>query len=523
MNNVIENTAHIFRLIQLCYASGVRHAVVCSGSRCAPLLLGFGRHPSIETISVVDERSAGFIALGLSQQTCSPVALVCTSGTAALNFSPAIAEAFYQNVSLIVMTADRPPELIDQWDGQTIHQTNIYANYIQGGMTYTKDNQEQAIELLQCRGPVHFNIPVEEPFYLASQDKIEFKLAEVAHNNEEQSVDRNIWRELKSLLDNSGSVMILAGQLEPCPGLCGLLQEVGIPVAGDIASNLQGMPTCFRASDIKEPPDFLITIGRSIVSKRLRIFFRKNKPRIHWHIGRGMVGDPFCSLTKIIAIEAKLFFSEFIKQNLHCRGHNLRSTISVQEELEFCSLSAMARVLLRLPQKSVLHLGNSMPVRLAEYFGVVDQEIDVWSNRGTSGIDGVVSTAVGHALGCNDRLHTLIVGDLSFFYDRNGLWLNHKFPANLRIIILNNGGGGIFNMIDGPSAQGDLTKLFVMPHTRTAKLTAREFGLDYVAVDSFVELDMALMKNRFGIIEIFTDMKIDAKVFKTAIDREDIK
>lgn len=520
MSSVIDNTAHIYRLVQLCYVSGVRHAVVCPGSRCAPLLLGFGKHSSIETISVTDERSAGYVALGLSQQSGAPVALVCTSGTAGLNFAPVVAEAFYQNVPLVVLTADRPAELIDQWDGQTIHQADIYKNHIQGYLNYTKESQFKAKELFGCMGPVHFNIPIEEPFYPENIAEVEFDNIQIDGVAEKPIIiDDYIWDELRVLLAGNGGVLLLAGQMKPSPVLCGLLQKAGVLVVADIASNLQCMTNCQRTADIDCVPGFLITIGRSIVSKQVRHFLRDNKPKVHWHIGRGMVGDPFQSITKVISVDPELFFSELVRRDICFPRLESRSECSCFEGVEFSSVGVVERILYSMPENSVLHLGNSMPIRIADLLGVISRKLEVWSNRGTSGIDGVVSTAVGHALANCKKLHTLIVGDLSFFYDRNGLWLNHEYPDNLRIIILNDGGGGIFNMISGPAEQGELTRLFTVPHTRTAKLTAEEFGLQYAAVFSYSDLDMTLERYDLGIIEIFTNMQTDANVFKRIINR----
>ncbi len=177
---------------------------------------------------------------------------------------------------------------------------------------------------------------------------------------------------------------------------------------------------------------------------------------------------------------------------------------------EFNYFSAVRSVLRQLPQNSVLHLGNSMPVRIANFIGIKESTIDIWCNRGTSGIDGVVSTAVGHALAEPNRKHTLIIGDLSFFYDRNGLWLNHEFPTNLQIVILNDSGGGIFNMIPGPSKQNGLTYLFTTPHKHTAELTAQEFNMDYRSATSLEEIS----EWSSCILEIFTDMKINTETFK---------
>ncbi|SVC42352.1 uncharacterized protein METZ01_LOCUS295206, partial [marine metagenome] len=175
----LKNTQHINDLVGLCAQFGVEKAVVCPGSRCAPLLIGLGKHSDIETISVTDERSAGFIALGLAQQSDRPVVLVCTSGTAAQNFAPAVTEAYYQHVSLIVLTADRPAEWIDQWDGQTIHQNNLYEPHVKRSFIYDEGNIEVGEESLTlaldgARGPVHLNIPIREPFYPDSFEEIRF-------------------------------------------------------------------------------------------------------------------------------------------------------------------------------------------------------------------------------------------------------------------------------------------------------------------------------------------------------------
>ena len=183
---------------------------------------------------------------------------------------------------------------------------------------------------------------------------------------------------------------------------------------------------------------------------------------------------------------------------------------SLLEESDFNYFSAVKKVIQDLPKNSILHLGNSMSVRIANFIGLNDPTIDVWCNRGTSGIDGVLSTAVGHSLAEPNRKHTLIIGDLSFFYDRNGLWLNHEFPNNLQIVILNDSGGGIFNMIPGPSSQGDLTELFTTQHQRTAKLTAKEFNMNYQGASSIVEIT----RWESGILEIFTDMKTNTETFR---------
>ncbi|MDC1038291.1 2-succinyl-5-enolpyruvyl-6-hydroxy-3-cyclohexene-1-carboxylic-acid synthase [Candidatus Marinimicrobia bacterium] len=603
----LKNTQHIYDLVMLCAEFGVEKAVVCPGSRCAPLLIGFGMHPDIETISVTDERSAGFVGLGLAQQSGKPVVLVCTSGTAAQNFAPAVTEAFYQQVPLIVLTADRPSEWIDQWDGQTICQNNLYVDHVKGSFVYDKENTDVAEIALNMaldggQGPMHLNIPIREPFYLDGLDEIKFPAKHTKDTKKDLIVAKgtclrsttdgqakfakeknykfkeSVWDEFESILESSEKVMVLGGQMEPNSKLVEGLNKLDVTVVGDVISNLHGVDGVIYSSDLlfknclatslpagtakstkftKDlKPDFLMTFGRSVISKNLKLFLRKNKPKIHWHIGEGMVGDPFQSLSRIIEVEPIEFFNKWVnglntetpkqvgdastqstqRKNiiaiLRLRSEQEKDTKSKKNkyltllldaqkqvdakyhsilgESEFNYFSAVKKVIQDLPKNSVLHLGNSMPVRIANFVGLKDSTIDVWSNRGTSGIDGVVSTAVGHALAEPNQKHTLIIGDLSFFYDRNGLWLNHEFPTNLKIVILNDSGGGIFNMIPGPSAQGEITKLFTTPHNRRAELTAQEFGLDYRSASSLEEITGW----HSGILEIFTDMKTNTETFK---------
>ncbi|MCH7612191.1 MAG: 2-succinyl-5-enolpyruvyl-6-hydroxy-3-cyclohexene-1-carboxylic-acid synthase [Candidatus Marinimicrobia bacterium] len=557
----LQNTRHIYELIDLCAQFGVRKAVVCPGSRCAPLLIGFGKHPGIETFSITDERSAGFVCLGLAQQSGEPVVLVCTSGTAAQNFAPAVTEAFYQMVPLLILTADRPPEWIDQWDGQTIHQKNVYIDHVKGSFVFDEENLEVAEEALdlamtEARGPVHLNIPIREPFYPDSIDDVLFATETRSSRRydiiKEEILNDDFWQELQTELNSVKKIMILGGQSEPNPELVGLLNQIDVPIVADVISNLHEVKNVIKSADLvfktndenlltakgtedtkintiiaeNLKPDLLITFGRSVISTNLKLYLRKHKPKAHWHIGLGMVGDPFQSLTKTVQVSPAYFFSEWLKRKIAVPYQNQYQSVLAEAQIKvdaesksildvsvFNYFSAVAKVINVMPENSVLHLGNSMPVRIANFIGLDKPNVDVYSNRGTSGIDGTVSTAVGHALADPSRTHTIIVGDLAFFYDRNGLWLNHKFPQNLRIVILNDGGGGIFNIISGPSNQGELTELFTTPHKRTAELTAKEFELEYWGVKTMEELEKMLEGFESGILEIFTDMKINKNVF----------
>ncbi len=517
----MKNTQHIYDLVELCVRKGVRHAVLCPGSRCAPLLIGFGKHTQIKTISVTDERAAGFIGLGLAQQTGAPVVLVCTSGTAGQNFAPAVTEAFYQNVPLIILTADRPPEWIDQWDGQTIHQQHLYGDHLRARLDFRagQDALHQAeaavnLAMLPVTGPVHLNIPIHKPFYPQGLDEVRFPVLEAKPPAEPPVViAEEYWTALEAILQTAKKPLIIAGQQRLDKELLAVIAQLNLPLLGDIISNIhphaaaiQSADSFFDSDDEPLRPDFLITIGRSVISENLKHHFRRHRPTHHWHIGRGMVGDPFQSLSQIIPVSPYGFFQGWLERSLklqgqgrwraqlHQRDRQLRSHLS--HCLQCSSLNqftAIKMILDALPEcHNALHLGNSMPVRIANIIGLERAGSEVWSNRGTSGIDGTLSTAVGHALAQPDQLHTLIIGDLAFFYDRNGLWLNRAFPANLKIIVINNRGGGIFHLLSGPSDQSELLDLFTTPHQRSVKLAAQEFSLDYFCIDSLPELETTL-------------------------------
>jgi len=550
-NEVLQNTRHIYELVDVCVELGVSDAVLCPGSRCAPLLIGFGRHPAINTISVTDERSAAFIGLGLAQQTAKPVVLVCTSGTAGQNFAPAVTEAYYQLVPLLVLTADRPSEWIDQWDGQTIHQQGLYGHHIKASMDFNSSNDslQKACHVLQqavtpAPGPVHINIPVSKPFYPQTAEDIppvgkpSLDCADAIP--EEMTGSDPVIKKLSTLkaaIEKAEHVLIMLGQHESNKVLQQQIEKTAVPVIGDIISNTRPEPTevFFNEDDADLSPDLLITIGRSLISEKQKQYFRKHKPSLHWHVGLGMVGDPFQSLTDSLSMTANQFFDtwlaegwytrpqQFYRQHLEKRSHTAKTHVqSCLSSAGFNQYAAIAAVLRSLPGNSALHLANSMSVRSANFVGLPQASVEVWSNRGTSGIDGCVSSAVGHALASPEKMHTLITGDLAFLYDRNGLWLNRSLPENLKIVVVNNKGGGIFRQIPGPTSQPGLEDLFIAPHQRTARLTAEEFDLNYQSVSTLEELQSTLLlffTESSGILELFTDPQTDDSVFKLLMKR----
>ena len=564
----------IAELVAVCAAKGIKELVISPGSRSAPLAVYFARHPEIRMHVVVDERSAAYIALGMAQQTENIVALVCTSGTAALNYSPAIAEAFYANIPLLVITADRPPEWIDQMDGQVIHQNGLYGAHVKRCYSLPVDTRHpdakwqftrqisEAINLTRAAlpGPVHINIPIREPFYQTLHDLPEdlFEPDCIAPGmiheiNGKCSLDQEQWEYILHSIQQSPKIVILAGQHDYSPELISslkaLVKHTGIALLGDLLSNLQTIPAALvhidtilnqvdqdSAENLR--PDLLITYGQGILSKNVKAFFRTYAAKEHWHIQEtGVVGDLLKSVTNIVRVEPKNFFHELSFGLINYQGNMdfpihwrrlEQETLKIQENFflenrnNYSDFVIGGRVLNSLPEESDLHLANSMTVRYASIIGVKNNNIRVYSNRGASGIDGSLSTAMGHAL-TTGRLQILLIGDLSFFYDSNGLW-NEGIPSNLRIIVFNNHGGNIFTMIEGPQKLSECERYFITPHQRNVACLAKDFDLVYCRADNYGALSDVLDEffensGRAKVLELITDRKMNTKIFSSYKDR----
>jgi len=537
-------------IAEICAQKGVTRVVISPGSRNAPITIAFKRHPGIKTYIIPDERSAGFIALGLSQNLNKPVVLICTSGSAVYNYSPAVAEALYSHIPLIVLSADRPPEWIDQKDGQTIHQKNIFGDHVKQSFEFpnTYDhpdiqwhchrivNEAINVSIHNQQGPVHINIPLREPFYPNLDQEIEYSkdIKLIEECSSEPTLSDHAIRQLIEELKTFKKVMIAIGQKKANIKLPEDI-ESSYPIISDVIANHKskdgiGHHDLFLNNlSIKTSrsltPDLLITLGGATISKSLKTFIRTHRPN-HWHIqSKGPVADTFQSLTKII----RTYPSNFIENVLLNREGNssyldswkkldaeTRKEIGNTLSDEFWEMKAVGSLLERLPESGYLHLGNSMPVRWVNFIGRIKPGIQVFCNRGTGGIDGSLSTAVGYALEFSDPV-VAIIGDMSFFYDRNGLWHNH-LPDNLRIVVLNNHGGGIFRMIDGPSQQPELDEYFETDQKLNVKNTAEEFDLEYFEANSNETLDKAMSSffktdRKAKILEIQTNSKTNKALF----------
>lgn len=522
----------IYDIAALCAEKGVNHAVLCPGSRCAPLTLAFTRHPGIHCRTFSDERSAGYIALGIAQHAKKPAALVVTSGTAVYNLAPAVAEAFFSEIPLLIFSADRPTEWIGQHDGQTIFQDQIFGKHVKGSYQLPQDYVHpdspweinrivnEAINLARQypAGPVHINVPLREPLYPEPGEQTRFSekiriiqdhSGDVGMSVQQQETIRNSWQEDQKIL-------VVAGQQyehEPLlSSLRSMLKSHRIPVVHDVLSNLHALTEAHShadlflgqaSDDLKKSlrPDLLITFGQSLISKNLKLLLRKHKPGRHWHVQpAGIPADTFQHVTDIFRTTPSYFFDFLATLPLregfiHQKQHNYHNLWEVEERrsrrvlqgffsrTEPTELELVKRVIEELPDGASLHLANSMSVRYANFVGIPPgKNIRVFSNRGTSGIDGCTSTAVGHCL-ASGKPTFLITGDQAFFYDRNAFW--HNYPLeNLRILVLNNHGGLIFHVLDGPSSQPEAREYFVTDQRLTAKNLSEEFGFGYQVIDN---------------------------------------
>lgn len=503
-----------------------RDVVIAPGSRNAPIILAFTEDTDYNCISVPDERAAAFTAMGIAMGRKAPVAVICSSGSATVNFYPAVTEAFYQRLPLVVISADRPLELVDQGAGQTIRQENVFSNHI----VFSANLQRDPSDILAChfnqrlinealiaseKGPVHINVPFDEPLYeLINNDAAE-EVHILQKLKPEFLLDEDYLSGLAEIWDNSPKIMVLAGQMDADQWLSEALQTLNekspFLILSETVSNLSGSNTvaCIdrlintvMEEEIAElKPDLLITIGGEVVSKKIKKFFTDYKPRYHWHIDeQGMVKDTFRSLQILIPVQADNFFdqlAEFVSEGdstyrdtwVAFHRNRAQKHEHYMKTAAYSDFKVFYNILKQLPENSLLHCANSTSIRYSQLFDHLES-VEHFANRGTSGIDGCTSTAIGHAL-TTSKMVTLITGDVAFLYDSNAFW-NDRLPANLRVIVINNQGGNIFRIIEGPAGNSKLEHYQETYHHLKGEGVAQTFGIDYQRVDSEEELQKAL-------------------------------
>lgn len=532
-------------IIEICLAKGVTDIVISPGSRNAPLTIGFVNNPNFNCYSIADERCAAFFATGMAQQLKKPVAVVCTSGSALLNYYPAVAEAFYSQIPLIVIAADRPHDKIDIGDGQTIRQQNVYANHILFNANLKEDasvnndyliNEAINIATIQ-KGPVHINAPFEEPLYeTVTELSVQVSLPEPVIENTLPVPDIASYI---SKWNSAKKKLVLVGVNDPDTIdnaiIHWLAKDPSVVVMTETTSNLHHesfinnidtIITPFRHEDFEAwRPEILITFGGMVVSKRVKAWLRKYSPDEHWHIDTLRAYDTFGCLTKHFVADANDFLLNFLPLTVYHdsdyrqMAQNLKGARKSKHdeyltEVGFSDLKAFEIILPALPENSQLQISNSSPIRYAQLFEI-KTSVEVFCNRGTSGIDGSTSTAIGAALGSGKET-VLITGDVSFLYDSNALW-NNYIPKSFKIIIINNGGGGIFRILPGHDETTVFNTYFETAHHFTAEHLAKMYGFGYQKADSEASLKNELTEfmrasGQPKILEVFTPMLENDKV-----------
>jgi len=530
-------------IIEICKAKGIQHIIISPGSRNAPLTIGFTNNPYFICYSIADERCAAFFALGIAQQIQQPVAVVCTSGSALLNYYPAVAEAFYNEIPLIVISADRPHDKIDIGDGQTIRQENVFANHSLYNANLTENaSEENDLKIQEAlflsvtkKGPVHINAPFEEPLYETLE---KLSIAPTFVELFSEAKEKTDLTEFTAIWNRSPKKLVLLGGNYP-----NAIEQQFLDVLGDDESvvvmtevtsnahhssfitNIDTIITPFTEEDfVAFQSEILVTVGGMFVSKRIKAFLRKYKPKHHWHVDELRAYNTFGCLTQHFQVKPNVFFNEFFKKTTTIESDYLQNALEIrnfrakkhQEYLNnapFSDLKVFETILAKLPNDIQLQISNSSPIRYAQLFPI-DKSIAVFCNRGTSGIDGSTTTAIGASV-VNKKATFFITGDISFFYDSNALW-NKYIPNNFKIILINNSGGGIFRILPGHQENETFNTYFETSHHLNAEHIARMYQFKYFSASDFDDVDtnwsQFMTTNQPAIFEIFTPEKRNNEV-----------
>ena len=501
-----SNKENVNILTALLVEHGIRHAVVCPGSRNAPITHNLNECPDIVCYPVTDERSAGFYALGMSQALKQPVVVCVTSGTALLNLAPAVAEAYYQHIPLIVVSADRPPQWIDQLDGQTLPQSDALGRFVQKAVSLPEPHDDETRwycnrlineALIIRNAPVHINIPITEPLF-------DFSVTDLP----QERVIKWIPGEISGATLSHVTRMFLQAQR---PML----------VSGQPMNPLLDEAVSLVGDDEQYVPDFVLYIGGSIVSKRVKRFLRKAKET--WVVNEtGEVTDTFMNQTHVIQGNGEAV-ADHIRYTLVMEPHpfvqkwdDLLARIRRQTSDYEPGYSQMAAVKYFEANvgEAVVHYANSSSIRLANILA----QHPVWCNRGVNGIDGSLSTAAGFSVVSDSNIFC-VIGELSFFYDQNALW-NQNLKRNFRILLLNNGCGGIFNMLPGLEQSPARNGIVAASHHTSAEGICRQNHVIYLRAEGPHDLHQAIdtllyiESDRPVLLEVFTDVNEDERILK---------
>lgn len=526
----------MLELVALIKAHGIREVVLSPGSRNAPLSLSFAADPFFRCHSIVDERSAGYVALGMIQASRQPVVVCCTSGSALLNYGPAVAEAFYQKLPLIVVSADRTEAWIGQMDGQTIPQYQMFGALVKRSVHVREVHSDEDLwhanrlinealnaALMAGGGPVHLNMPIDEPLSDFSVQQLpEVRKITMIHPAEADADGAAL---LASAMVKAKRPMLVVGQRLPASDNLSELLEIlslrfGVVVLAEHLANVDHAIASFDAileHNKMEAPDLLITLGGHVVSKRLKQLLRAQKPDQHILFSDDLEApDTYQALTCVLrqnpvavlkkTIEVLLqkaaynnisfsglgsYYSQWTQaaSALSFDSENMRQNYC--EHLPFSDLYAVGKFLELLPENASILVANSSSVRHVQAFPL-PKNTRVYCNRGTNGIEGTLSTAFGMAL-VSDRPLYVILGDLAFFYDLNILTVK-PFPKNLKVLLLNNGGGGIFDLLYDKQPKEAYQSFVAAEHTTQAVAWANAAGLEVVQANDKASIQAELKR-----------------------------
>ena len=555
-----SNKENVNRLTSLLLEYGVSDAVVCPGSRNAPIVHNLSVCEAIRCRPVTDERSAAFYALGLAIATRRPTVVCVTSGSALLNVMPAVAEAAYQHVPLVVISADRPQQWIDQLDGQTIPQSDALGRFVRKAVQLPEPHNDEerwlcrrlvneAIHLATCRqgAPVHINVPISEPLFEFDTEQLP-QLSRF--NNIKRAAIKDASMDMPDAFHDATRPMIVIGQLahgtvshETIRSLSEKYVVMSEPLSSPsymtihfdeaIRYIVSDNSSINDDEDDKTAyyPDYVIYVGDTLVSKPARRFLRNAKaPSCLITPDAADIHDPLMTLTDIVecdsdsinALLASLCDAPDTDERcrFHDRWQSFLDACAAHADAYAPEYSQMATVkyfeeqLADLDIDICVHYANSSAVRLACIYA----QHYVWCNRGVNGIEGSLSTAAGFSLATHD-MTVCVIGDLSFFYDQNALW-NSNLRGNLRIILLNARGGGIFRQLPGLSDSPAADDLVMASHENTAQGICTQNDIGYMSAKNMDEMQIGIVtlltreSERPMLLEVFTDSNDDVKALE---------
>jgi 2-succinyl-5-enolpyruvyl-6-hydroxy-3-cyclohexene-1-carboxylate synthase len=552
---------------------GLSAVCIAPGSRSTPLTLAFAEHPAIKVYSIIDERSCAFFALGLALASDQPVAMVCSSGTATANFHPAIIEARYANVPLLVLTADRPHELRESGANQTVDQVKMYGDHVLWSVDVAlPEANPPAVAVRNLRtladrayakangiekGPVHLNFPFRKPLEPTPvEGDVALDTPEVLKREQEHpQLKRMLGGLMRTDYDlatwlyhiiaghEKGLIVCGPGSNRRIQAVCAQLSmHSGYPVIADAVSQVRfgdeadtngviagGYNSYLAVAKTVLPrPDVVIRVGNMPTSQALNDYIEAVYPVFYVHVTEnGAWADDAHLVTHLIhanPVDLLAITTHFI--STLCRETDLMSQVRQFEAVSWNTIdqalqgsyfdgAAVYDVVDLIPEDSTLFVGNSLPVRHLDQFGKpTNKRINVYANRGASGIDGLISSALGTGQANPDKPLVLVIGDLSFYHDMNGLLAIKRMGLkNITIVLLNNDGGGIFNRLPIKGYEPHFTELFITPHGLEFEHAAKLYGLDYVRADDRESFRRAFTESVNGggatIIEVRTDIQQD--------------